>query len=154
MVAVVDIVNQAASQMGSRAQCSSVNPSDGSPLGDAASLLYTTQVQAVLRAAKWNCCRFQAPLTLLKAAAGTPPNVSGTTLPIPPLGFLYEYSWPADALAGRFILPTPLPQPAVSPPLTTGPQTVLPFARLTVAMPFVIALDTNTQVPRPASKSF
>jgi hypothetical protein len=147
MTSPVDVTNQAASQMGARAQCTSINPSDGTPLGDAASLLYTTQVQAVLRAAKWNCARWQAPLTLLKAAAGTPPNPNGTTLPIPPLGFLYEYAFPVDCLAPRFILPTPLPQPAVSPPLTTAPQVVLPFAQLSVAMPFVIGLDFNTQVP-------
>jgi hypothetical protein len=147
VTAVVDIVNQAASQIGARAQCTSVNPSDGTPLGDAASLLYTGRIQALLRAAHWNCCRWQAPLTLLKAAAGTPPNVNGTTLPIPPLGFLYEYAYPADCLAGRFVIPTPLPQPAVSPPLTTGPIQVLPFARLSVSVPFVTALDFNTQVP-------
>ena len=147
MVAVVDIVNQAASQMGSRAQCSSVSPSDGSPLGDAASLLYTARIQALLRAAHWNIARWQAPLTILKAAAGTPPNVNGTTLPLPPLGFLYEYAYPSDCLAGRFVIPTPLPQPAVSPPLTTGPIQVMPFAKLSVSVPFVVALDANTQVP-------
>src|ERR1700733_10351019 len=31
----VDIVNQAAQQMGARSQCTSIKPSDGSPLGNA-----------------------------------------------------------------------------------------------------------------------
>lgn len=147
MVAVTDICNQSLSQIGARAQVTSINPSDGSPASDACSLLYTNRIQSLLRAAHWNIARAQAPLTLLKAAAGTPPNVNGTTLPIPPLGFLYEYAVPADSLAGRFVIPTPLPQPAVSPPLTTGPIQVLPFARLTVSVPFVTATDFNTQTP-------
>jgi hypothetical protein len=147
MVAPTDVCNQALSQMGSRAQVSSINPSDGSPAGDACSLLYTPRIQALLRAAHWNQARWQEPLTLLKAAAGTPPNVNGTTLPIPPLGFLYEYAYPSRCLAARFVIPTPLPQPAVSPPLTTGPIQVMPFARLSVSVPFVVALDTNTQTP-------
>lgn len=147
MTSPVDIANQALSQMGARAQVTSINPSDGSPAADACSLLYTGRMQALLRAAHWNCARFQITMTLLKARAGTPPNVNGTTLPQPPLPFLYEYAKPSDCLAGRFVIPTPANVPAVSPPLTTGPVQVLPILDIRTSMPFVFGLDNNTQTP-------
>lgn len=146
MTAPTDIWNQALSQMGARTQVTSINPSDGSPAGDAGSLLYTARVQALLRAAHWNCARYQVVLTLLKAAAGTPPNVNGSG-PLPPIPFLYSYAKPSDCLQGRFVMPTPAPEPAVSPPLTTGPVQVLPFLGIRTSMPFVFALDNNTQTP-------
>ena len=147
MTAVVDIVNQAAQQMGARAQCTSVFPSDGSPLSNAATLLYTTQIQALLRAAHWNCARFQVVLSVLKAAVGTPENPNGTTLPIPPIPWAYEYAKPPDCLAGRFVITPPWPAPtAGTPPLTTGATAYQP-QRVRTGYPFQLAVDYNTQTP-------
>src|SRR5215813_5662357 len=117
--APVDICNLALSQIGSRAQISSLNPSDGTVAGNACSLLYQPTIDAFSRAAHWNCCRFEVKLNLLKAAAGTPENPNGTTLPIPPIGWLYSYALPVDCLKARHLVPQ-IVQQGVNPPLTTG----------------------------------
>jgi hypothetical protein len=131
--------------MGARAQVSSFDPPDGSLEADVANLLYNTQFEATARAAHWNCLRYQAPLTLVKAAIGTPENINGT-LPAPPIPWLYEYSLPDDCLACRFVIPTPT-QPAVSPPLTTGNIATTTWCGVPTSMPFVPAVDYNTQTP-------
>lgn len=103
----LSICNRALLQMGSRVQISSVNPSDGSAAGDACTTLYAPTFENLARAAYWNCFRKQATLTLLKAAPGTPENVSGTVLPWPPSPWLYSYQYPPDCLMERFLVPPP-----------------------------------------------
>src|SRR5579862_1338571 len=147
----VTLCNLALSQIGSRAQVTSINPSDGTAAGDACSLLYQPTVDAFARAAHWNCLRFTtgtkagqppAPLTLLKAAAGTPENVNGSTLPVPPIRWLYEYELPSDCLKARFLVPQ-ITQQALNPPLTTGTTTFLPASVGNCAIPFVVAADLD-----------
>lgn len=140
----VDLCNLACSQVGARAVITSINPSDGSKAGDACSLLYQPTIDAFARAAHWNCNRFVSQLSLLKAAAGTPENPNGTTLPVPPLPYLYEYQLPPDCLKARFVVPAITPQP-LNPPLTGG-STFLPtgFPRGGGA-PFVVSADLDPQ---------
>jgi hypothetical protein len=45
-------------------------------------------------------------LTLLAAAKGTPENVDGTTLPLPPTPWLYSYAVPSNSLEIRYIIPS------------------------------------------------
>lgn len=138
----VDVCNLALSQIGARASITSISPSDGTVAGDACALLYQPTVDAYARAAHWNCNRFTAALTLLKAASGTPENVSGTTLPTPPVPWLYEYALPSDCLKARFIVPQ-LTQQGGSPPLTTGTTAFLPGYLPDVAVRFVVAVDLD-----------
>lgn len=142
----VDIANLALSQIGARATITSLNPSDGTVAGDACSLLFQPTMDAFARAAHWNCCRFEAQLSLLKAAAGTPENPNGTTLPVPPIGWLYEYALPPDCLKARYLVPK-LVQQGTQPPLTTGGGLFLPWGLRGVALRFQVGVDFDTSNP-------
>ncbi len=78
--------------------------SEGSTQANACSTLFTPTFENLARSAFWNCLRAQVTLTLLAAAAGTPENVNGTTLPLPPTPWLYSYALPSDSLQARFII--------------------------------------------------
>ena len=104
MTTNIDMVNRALIAAGAREQITSFT--EGSTSAITASTLYQPTFETLARTAQWNCLRMQAPLTLLKAAQGTPENVSGTTLPIPPQPWLYEYLLPNDCLQVRELLPT------------------------------------------------
>jgi len=151
MTVPVDIVNMAADSIGARAVCSSINPSDGSQLGDVASRQYQPRVRALFRSAYWNCARRQTALSLLKAAKGTPENPSGAN-PQPPQPWLYEYALPSDYERARFI-PALLQDTSVTTPVMTGAQlnTVPPIVG-NVAVPFVIALDSDIANPTILNK--
>lgn len=143
MTAPVDIVNLAADAIGSRAVCSSINPSDGSQLGDVGSRQYEVRVRALLRSAYWNCARRQATLSLLKSARGTRENPDGT-LPQPPQPWLYEYQLPSDYERARFI-PALVQDTSLVVPVMTGSNLAqLPNLMANVAVPFAIAIDTDT----------
>lgn len=85
---------------------SSVNPSDGSVEANACSVLFTPTFEALGRAAHWNCLGREVALSLYAAASGTPENPDGTTLPIPPIPWMYAYSYPSDCLDVRYIVPS------------------------------------------------
>lgn len=142
MTVPVDIVNLAADAIGSRAQCSSINPSDGSQLGDVGSRQYEVRIRALLRSAYWNCARRQATLSLLKAARGTPENPAGTN-PQPPMPWLYEYQLPSDYERARFI-PALVQDTQLAVPVMTGSNLAnFPPVEANVAVPFVIAIDED-----------
>lgn len=143
MVAPVDIVNLAADAVASRARCTSINPSDGSQLGDVASRQYQIRLDSYGRSALWNCLRRQAALTLLKAAWGTPENPSGL-LPQPPRPFRYEYGLPTDYLRARFI-PALYDDAQPNSPIITNQGQASWRGEAQVAVPFRIAIDTNAQ---------
>lgn len=103
---VVSICNLSLLSIGSQTQVSSITPSDRSTAADACSTLFTFVYQQLARTAYWNCLRNQATLTLIAAAAGTAENPDGTTLPLPPQPWLYQYQLPSDCLQARFIVPT------------------------------------------------
>jgi len=104
MATNIDVVNQALLAAGARDQI--ISFTEGSVSAITANTLYQPTFETLARTAQWNCLRFQAPLTMLKAAKGTPENVSGTVLPIPPQPWLYEYLLPNDCLQVRQLLPT------------------------------------------------
>lgn len=92
----VAICNMALDAMGSRANISSLQ--ENSQEAKACARNYQPALAQVLQAAYWNFCRFQAPLTLLKDGSLTPPD----DVPTP---WIYEYSYPSDCLAARYIMP-------------------------------------------------
>lgn len=101
---VLSICNRSLLSIGSQSQISAFN--EGSTQADACSTLFTPTFEALARSAHWNCLRQQSVLSLLAAAAGTPENLDGTTLPLPPVPWLYAYQLPANSLQARFIVPS------------------------------------------------
>jgi len=106
MTSQLDIANRALLSVGSRQQVSSIMPSDGSVEADVISTLYTPTYEALARAAHWNCLSKQVALTMQAAAQGTPENPLGTTLPLPPTPWLYQYAYPSDCLDFGYIVPS------------------------------------------------
>lgn len=129
---VVSTCNIALLSIGARAQISSLT--EGSTQSDACSTLFQFVYEQLARTAYWNCLRDQRGLSLLAAAAGTPENPNGTTLPIPPTPWLYQYQVPSNCLAARYIVPSIPMQgsnpisPAMIPAVTWVPtQEQIPF---------------------------
>lgn len=138
----VSIVNRALLSIGAEAQVDSINPSDGSTEADAAAVLFAPTFEALGRTAHWNCLRKQATLSLVAAAQGTPENPNGTTLPIPPTPWLYQYAYPSDCLNLRFIVPS-LPSNGINGiPLTTF-NNAAPINLPMQAIPFVVSYGTD-----------
>lgn len=135
MTSPVDIVNIALTEIGARETVQRINPSDGSAAANAASVLYTPKIQALIRAAHWNCARKQAALTQLKAAI-IDGEVSDDPPPVP---WLYEYAYPSDCLACRFILPMwNLPNNSV--PFTTA-ENIVPYIMTGPPVKYVVSTD-------------
>lgn len=143
MTVPIDIVNQALLAIAARAKVTSINPSDGTQAGDVASTLYQGKIDALSRSAHWNCLRRQQSLTLLKAAQGTAENPDGTTLPIPPVPWLYSYAPPSDWLKWRYLIATPDQNNAASPPIMTGLGGIPSYNYPQVNIPYAVAVDTD-----------
>jgi len=103
---ILSISNRALLAVGARTQVSSVNPSDGSVEANAISVLWTPTFESLGRTARWNCLRKQVTLSLEAAAQGTPENPNGTSLPVPPTPWLYQYAYPSDCLSMQYIVPS------------------------------------------------
>lgn len=145
MTDAVTLCNLALGQISARTSITGINPASppNNVAATTASQLYQIQADAVFRAAHWNSARLQAAGTLLRAQQGTPENPAGTTLPIPPTPWLYEYSYPPDCLAVRFVIPKPVPQAATTTPLMTNIGFIQrPLAQ--TGVPFVPAIDTDS----------
>lgn len=139
----ISVCNQALLSIGARAQIASFV--EGSTESDACKILYTPTYEMLARSAYWNCLRQQAVLTLLAAAQGTPENPSGTSLPLPPTPWLYQYATPSNNLDIRFIVPSyPNSTPAGTTPLTTASNTVNPWIPGDGDIPFAVAYATDT----------
>lgn len=135
---VISTCNISLLAIGARAQISSLN--EGSTQSDACSALYTFVFETLARSAYWNCLRRQAPLTLLQAAAGTPENPQGTTLPLPNVPWSYGYQQPADCLMSRYLVPS-LPTAGtsnISPAMRPAPLNI-PLRQI----PFVVAYGND-----------
>lgn len=133
------VCNIALAEIGTQASISSF--SEGNPEANAASTFYTPKIQALLRAALWNCARFQVVLSLQYAAPNTPTNPTSTP-PFPPQPWLYSYFLPADFLRARYLLPT-LPVNTINPPLTTAPLVALPTYIANCAVPYALGTDLD-----------
>lgn len=144
----ISVSNQALLQIGARATIASFN--EGSTESNAIRILYTPTFEMLARTADWNCLRQQATLTLIAAAAGTPENPTGATMPLPPTPWLYSYSTPSDNLQIRSIVPSnPNSGSAGGIPLTTASYTAGPFLPGTPAIPFVVGYANNVTGSAP-----
>jgi hypothetical protein len=145
MTSPVDLCNMALDQISARTSITGLNPASppANVAAQVASRTYQIQADAVFRAAHWNSARLQKPLTLLRARRGTPENPSGTTLPEPPIPWVYEYAYPPDCLAVRFVVPKKVPDSAVSAvPIMTNVG-IHHRHQVNTSMPFVPAIDTD-----------
>lgn len=142
MTSPVDLCNLALDQISARTSITGINPASppNNIAAQVASRTYQLQVDAIFRAAHWNCARKQAPLTLLKAAIGTAENPNGA-LPAPPIPWRYEYADPADCLKVRFVIPSPTPGAGAAPLMTNTGVSFQPLVN--TALPFQVAIDTD-----------
>lgn len=140
MTSQVTIANRALAAAGAREQITSFTENSQSAIN--CNLLFQPTFEELGRKAFWNCLRYQAPLTLLKAAQGTPENPDGTVLPIPPQPWLYEYLLPTDCLYVRYLRPTFTPQ-AGSVPIFPTSSSVAPYVNEPrFEIDFAVATDT------------
>lgn len=100
---VISLCRRALLQIGARATIASLD--EGSTESVACSVLYTPVYEQLARSAYWNCLRQTETLSLLAAAKGTPENPDGTTLPLPPVPWLYQYQAPSNNLDVRYLIP-------------------------------------------------
>lgn len=127
----VSLCNRSLLAIGGKQQISSLT--EPSTPAQACNTLFTPTFEALARAAYWNCLRKQVTLTLLQAAAGTPENPNGTSIPLPPNPWLYAYQVPSDSLACRWLVRSIPPQgnnpisPAMQPAYTAVPQQQIRF---------------------------
>lgn len=138
----VSLANRALLQIGSRVQISSLN--EHSTQSDAVDTLFLPTYQSLGRAARWNWCRKQGTLSLLAAATGTPENPNGTTLPLPPVPWLYSYQLPVDSLAMRNLVPS-LPAASGGVPPTSATVASPIWLPNSGQIPFAVAYDIDAQ---------
>lgn len=143
MTSPVDVANMALDNIGARFSINSLTPPSPPPNADLVARHYQPTVDALLRSAHWNFARKQATLNIIKARQGTPENPSGTTLPQPPVPWLYEYAYPTDCMKVRFLIPNP-PQNAQPLPLLAGGTFPQPPGLYPVGAKFAVASDTDT----------
>jgi len=148
MTSVVSIVNMALAKMASRSTIASRD--EYTPEALNASLFYAETRDEVLGMAYWNFARKTQSLALFKAAPGTPENTTSATDSLwstawPPPGWFYEYLYPTDCVAARYIIPQWNGSIGVNPPLTSAPviSTPWPWPQQDAAR-FVVAADVST----------
>lgn len=144
MPSPIDMSNRSLAQAGAREQIQSFD--EGSVSSINCNLLYQPTFEQLGRTAFWNCLRAQRSLTLVKAASGTPENQTGTTLPIPPQPWLYEYLLPPDCLMVRYLQPTFQNPPQGTVPIFPTPSSInSPTLQPRTKIPFVVATDIDQQ---------
>lgn len=134
------VANLALSAIGTRSSIASLD--EDSAEAATVQLWYDQTRDSLLRKLPWNWARRQVILAVYKAAAGTPENPNGT-LPEPPQPWRYSYSWPADCLSARYILPVMEREGnQITPPLTTGQTSSVRHPR-TPPIKFLVAGDRD-----------
>lgn len=137
---IISICNRALLALGNQSQISSL--SEQSPQANALNTLFQSTYEELARTAFWECLHYQQNLTLLAAARGTPENPNGTTLPLPPLPYSYQYAYPVNCLQMRQILPN-ITAPSAGVPIfsvATGSPLSIPGVR---AIPYIVAYNTD-----------
>lgn len=138
----VTICNIALDNIGARFSISSLQPPLPPPNAAVIARQYQMRIDGLFRAAHWNFSRKQIQLQVIKAAQGTPENPNGTTLPIPPIPWQYEYAYPNDCLLMRYLLCNP-PQSGSGNPFPAGATSTPVWPWGNPGYKFVIANDTD-----------
>lgn len=145
MTSPVDVANMALDNIGARYSITSLDPPQPAPNAVLVARHYQPKMDALHRAAHWNFARKQAPLTLLKAAKGTPENPNGTTLPRPPVPWQYEYGYPSDCLLARNLIACPQNMAGSDMPFLGGGTFATPLWPYTPGYKFVVGVDTDAE---------
>lgn len=143
MTSEVDVANMALDAIGARYSITSLYPPQPAPNAVPASRHYQPKIDALHRAAHWNFARKQATLSLLKAAQGTPENPSGTSLPLPPVPWQYEYAYPSDCLLARNLVANPQNASASNQPILAGGTYLTPQWPYVPGYKFIVGVDTD-----------
>jgi hypothetical protein len=143
MTSPVDVANLALDAIGAGLTITSLTPPAPAPNANVVARQFGPKMQALQRAAHWNFNRAQVSLNLLKARQGTPENPGGTTLPQPPVPWLYEYQVPADCLAARFLICNPPNTSGTTPPIFPQTAGVLFPIFPQTGWKFQVATDTD-----------
>lgn len=131
MTSPVDICNRALSEAGARSTITDVD--DGSEEGTVCALWYDVMRRRLLRAAPWAFARKTFSLSQLGSALDN-------TAPYP---WLYKYTYPADCLRLRYILP---PTPPRGDTNVVGTLSDNPyFGGPSRANRFIVANDTDAE---------
>lgn len=146
MTSPVDVANMALDNIGARFSITSLSPPSPPPNATVVARHYQPKIDALFRTAHWNCARRQTNLTLLKAAAGTPENASGSG-PVPPYPWQYEYALPPDCLKVRFLLAQAANSGAASPSILGGGVVATPAWTPLFGAKFVVAIDNDLATP-------
>lgn len=144
MTSPVDVANMALDSIGARYSITSLDPPSPAPNAVMVARHYQPKIDALHRAAHWNFARKQAPLSLLKAAKGTPENPDGATLPLPPVPWQYEYAYPPDCLLMRNLVACPTgASDGFATPVFGAGVGITPLWPLLNAPKFVVGVDTD-----------
>lgn len=147
-----DIANEAMDALGLGPPIGDIE--DGTKAAQVCLRGYRTCLAQLLRAAHWQFARKQQPLQLLADATGQTQGVPTYTI----TPWVYEYAYPNDAVAARFVphqpgQQSPIPQGNIAiptTPITTGvtvsSNTILAGHRLRPSR-FLIAQDVNFPPP-------
>jgi hypothetical protein len=125
MTQVVDIINRALQQIGTRTTVTAGElAANSTNEAIQVNLVYENIRDDLLRMAPWNFATKTINMTYITSAQGTPENISPpTTLwmpgqPTPPWG--YEYQYPADCLRALWVIPSTQTGFAGGIPITTA----------------------------------
>ena len=122
------IANQALQAIGTRSQITSLT--ELSPEAAAVNLVYATTRDSLLRLCHWDFARWQKPLSVWKAAKGTPENLLGASA-VAPSPWLYSYLYPVDCAKFRYLLPIiPADTATINGVPLTSAGTVMPYVQV------------------------
>lgn len=133
----VDICNRALDEIGARVIIASL--AENTPQAKAASRQYDSMRQQILRSAPWAFAR--------KSVAVTPIGLLSAVPPTSPYPWAAKYTYPADCLKVRYILPTPGTDTGTAPNVSSS--SVIPFIMPSRKNRFLPAYDDATL---PATK--
>jgi hypothetical protein len=139
---IVSLCNRSLGSIGARSTIASL--SENSTEAIQCNIFYQPTFEQVARSARWGCLRQEAPLTLLAAAAGTPENPTGFTLPIPQQPWLYSYAEPVDCLFVRGLMPNNPQTGTSNPPATTASISAPLYAGYDGSIPFKVSYTTDS----------
>lgn len=100
-----DVINLALVRIGYKLRIGSIY--EGSEAASAALNIYSQTRDELLRQSDWAFASRQAALTLLKAAPANYFDSPWNPATMPPVGWMFEYAYPSDALKIRAVGPQP-----------------------------------------------
>jgi hypothetical protein len=109
MSGITELCNQTLSMLTTRTTITSIDERSNEAIQ--LKINFDSVRDVILRSAPWDFAKRDITLSMLKAAPGTPENPGSVTVwdPVthPPLGWLYSYSYPSQAVRVRYLKTQP-----------------------------------------------